>query len=518
MSRHIYIHKNAVLVPVVVPTVQIVSITNITSNGATILARVVNDGGSSITDYRFYFYAPLQPAVDVHVSPNPDGTFSYTGSTLAANTQYYLTASATNSMGSGSASQYFTTAAAMTIPVIRINSIDNISGTSADVACEVLSKGGGTVSVSGVCWNTSGSPTTANFKTTNGITEVGTFSSAMTGLVPNTRYYVRGYATNEAGTSYSAVTSFSTTAKVLILQFNTNCPATKTFTPSFAPISGTYEWDLGDGTTSLGNTTNHTYANSNTKTVKLYCTSGTPIISDLIIHNEYVIGMMDLSHSAFASLVRVHIYLNPSMNGIKLPSVLTGAVETFNLSSNGISGELYLTALVNFNSSGYITVAHNPITFIYFDNTVSGLINQIDLRDCNLGLASFTWLHRFTDNATIHLLDNPNLNSIHFGSVGHIGTLGGFDVRNCSLIDLVLGGFTGSLTASNLVWFFHDNGMSAGEVNVLLAELNSNAVNGSSGQIFISGTNAAPDTTSYNQNGVAHKAALISKGFSVYTN
>jgi len=86
------------------------------------------------------------------------------------------------------------------------------------------------------------------------------------------------------------------------------------------------------------------------------------------------------------------------------------------------------------------------------------------------------------------------------------------------LIDLVLGGFTGSLTASNLVWFFHDNGMSAGEVNVLLAELNINAVNGSSGQIFISGTNAAPDTTSFNQNGLAHKAALISKGFSVYTN
>jgi len=407
MSRHIYVHKNGgTATSVVVPTVQIVSITNVTSNGATILARVVNDGGSSITDYRFYFYAPLQPAVDVHVSPNQDGTFSYTVSTLVANTQYYLTASAANSAGSGGASQYFTTLSSVVVPTIRINSMGNITANSANVNCEILSAGGGTISVSGICWNTTGNPTTANSKTTNGITELGTFYSVMSGLQAGTTYYVSAYATNEAGASYSAVTSFSTTAKVLILQFNTNCPATKTFTPSFGPISGSYEWDLGDGTTVQGNVVGHTYANSNTKTVKLYCTSGTPAISDILIYNQFVVGMMDLSHSAFASLVRVHIYVNPSMTGITLPSVLTGAVETFNLSSNGIPGELYLTALVNFNSSGYITVAHNPITFVYFDNTVSGLINQIDLRDCNLGLASFTWLHRFTDNATIHLLED----------------------------------------------------------------------------------------------------------------
>ncbi|MDP3642027.1 MAG: hypothetical protein Q8S54_02425, partial [Bacteroidota bacterium] len=108
--RHIYIHKNSGTPPgAVVPTVEIVSITNITSNGATVLARVLSDGGSTIYDYRFYFYAAMQPAVDVHVSPNPDGTFNCTVSTLATNVQYYLTASATNSVGSGGASQYFTT-------------------------------------------------------------------------------------------------------------------------------------------------------------------------------------------------------------------------------------------------------------------------------------------------------------------------------------------------------------------------------------------------------------------------
>jgi hypothetical protein len=314
MSRHIYIHKNGGAAPTVVaPTVQIVSITNITSNGATVTARVLNDGGSTITDYRFYFYAPMQPAVDVHVSPNQDGTFNYTVSNLATNVQYYLTASATNSAGAGSASQYFTTGSSVTVPNIQIDSVSSITGNSANVACQLTSKGGGTVSVSGICWNTSGSPTTANSKTSNGPTEVSSFTSAMTGLQAGTTYYVRAYATNQAGTSYSNVSSFATTAKVLILQFVTNCPPTKAFSPSIVPISGTYEWDLGNGTIAQGNAVNHTYANSNQKTVKLYCTSGTPSISDILIFNQYVVGMMDISHSAFASLVRVNIYQNPSL-------------------------------------------------------------------------------------------------------------------------------------------------------------------------------------------------------------
>ncbi|MDP3683537.1 MAG: hypothetical protein Q8S01_06350, partial [Ignavibacteria bacterium] len=454
-----------------------------------------------------------------HVSPNPDGTFNCTVSTLATNVQYYLTASATNSVGSGGASQYFTTGTSVSVPTVRINSIGNITGNSAEVACEILSKGGGTITVSGICWNTTGSPTTASSKTTNGITEVGTFTSVMTGLQPNTTYYVKSYATNQAGTAYSAESSFSTPARVLILQFDTNCPPTKSFNPSIVPISGTYEWDLGNGTIVQGNSVSHTYANSNTKTVKLYSTSGTPSISDITIYNQYVIGMMDFSHAAFALLVRVNIYQNLSMTGIALPTVITGAVDMFNISFNGIIGDIYLTALVNFNSSASICVNNNPITFVYFANTVSGLINRIDMRDCNIGnLASFTWLHKWTANASIILMNNPNLNSIHFGTVAHVGSLQSLDVRSCALSDASLGGWASAMQAAGLVYIYNDNGMTAGEVNLLLSELNIIATNGSSGQIFIAGTNAAPDATSNNLNGLADKASLISKGFQVTTN
>ncbi|MBA4411134.1 MAG: hypothetical protein C0397_17165 [Odoribacter sp.] len=518
--RHIYIHKNAALA--VKPTVTLDSITLITSNGCNYQANVTSDGGSTITARGVGFYTAADCSGSYVDSVSAAGLGVYGGSVpiLNSGTTYYARAWAENSVGrSVSNIISFTTTSAVTIPTVRINSIGNITGISADVSCEILSKGGGTITVSGICWNTTGSPTTANSKTTNGITDVGTFLSAMTGLTANTRYYVKLYATNQAGTAYSSESNFLTPARVLIFQFDTNCPPTKSFSPSIVPISGSYEWELGNGTTVTGNSVSHTYANSNPKTVKLYCTSGTPSISDILIYNQYVVGMMDISHAAFASLVRVNIYSNPQLTGITLPSVITGALEQFNVSYNGIVGDLYLTALVNFNSSASISLNNNPITFVYFANTVSGLINSIDMRSCNIDyLASFTWLQKWTANASIILMNNPNLNAIHFSTNPHVGSLQSLDVRSCALSNASFAGWVSAMQAAGLVYIYQDNGMTAGEVNRLLWELNVVATNGSSGQIFIAGTNAAPDSSSDGYNGIAYKASLISKGFQVTTN
>jgi hypothetical protein len=63
--------------------------------------------------------------------------------------------------------------------------------------------------VRGVCWNTTSSPTTADSHTTDG-TGTGTFISYLTGLTPNTLYYIRAYATNSVGTAYGNEVSFTT--------------------------------------------------------------------------------------------------------------------------------------------------------------------------------------------------------------------------------------------------------------------------------------------------------------------
>jgi uncharacterized protein (TIGR02145 family) len=73
----------------------------------------------------------------------------------------------------------------------------------------ITDQGGAPVTARGVCWGMGQSPTIADNKTVDG-TGTGTFSSNLTGLIPDTTYYVRAYATNSAGTAYGNVISFKT--------------------------------------------------------------------------------------------------------------------------------------------------------------------------------------------------------------------------------------------------------------------------------------------------------------------
>ena len=77
-----------------------------------------------------------------------------------------------------------------------------LSGTTGfDAGGNVTDDGGASVTVRGICWNTAGTPTTADGKTTNG-GGAGSFTSNATVLSENTHYYFRAYATNGIATSY----------------------------------------------------------------------------------------------------------------------------------------------------------------------------------------------------------------------------------------------------------------------------------------------------------------------------
>ena len=60
-----------------------------------------------------------------------------------------------------------------------------------------------------VCWNTTGTPTIADSKTSNG-TGVTAFASTLITLLENTGYHVRAYATNSDGTGYGNELDFTT--------------------------------------------------------------------------------------------------------------------------------------------------------------------------------------------------------------------------------------------------------------------------------------------------------------------
>ncbi|HOY30279.1 MAG TPA: DUF1566 domain-containing protein [Bacteroidales bacterium] len=96
-----------------------------------------------------------------------------------------------------------------TVPVLTTSAVSNITTTTAKCGGSITSDGGASLTARGVCWSTSQLPSIANNKTTDG-TDVGSFTSSVTGLTPGTTYYVRAYATNSAGTAYGNQVSFTT--------------------------------------------------------------------------------------------------------------------------------------------------------------------------------------------------------------------------------------------------------------------------------------------------------------------
>lgn len=98
-------------------------------------------------------------------------------------------------------------------PTVCTVSVREVTSTSAICNGFVSKDGGSYVTIRGVCWSTSQNPTIDDRHTTDG-RGTGNFISFMTGLTAGTTYYVRAYATNQAGTSYGEQEIFTTVTDV----------------------------------------------------------------------------------------------------------------------------------------------------------------------------------------------------------------------------------------------------------------------------------------------------------------
>jgi uncharacterized protein (TIGR02145 family) len=94
-------------------------------------------------------------------------------------------------------------------PTITTGLISNVTTNSATVAGNVTADGGFSVNSRGICYATTPIPTLDNTCINSG-SGTGGFAINITGLSDNTRYYVRAYATNLAGTGYGDQTEFTT--------------------------------------------------------------------------------------------------------------------------------------------------------------------------------------------------------------------------------------------------------------------------------------------------------------------
>ena len=194
------------------PTVTTKSVGEVTETSAKVVGQVTEDGGAEVTERGVCWSTTAAPEVIDYrtVDGTGIGTFNSNISDLVPNTQYYVRAYATNEKGvSYGEEMTFTTKKEIELPEVKTAEVEDITESEAVSGGEVISDGGAEMTARGICWSTSQTPTIEDNKTTDG-SGVGSFTSNLSNLEPQTTYYVRAYATNEKGTAYGEEVSFTT--------------------------------------------------------------------------------------------------------------------------------------------------------------------------------------------------------------------------------------------------------------------------------------------------------------------
>ena len=211
-----------------VPTVETYNAENVSYTTATAKAKVVADGGATVTERGFcYSTSNTNPTLsDGKITVgNGTGNFNYSFTGLTDNTTYYIRSYATNSVGTAYGSTINFTTIEITAPTVAATTATNVSYTSVTLGGNITNDNGATVTERGVCYSTSTNPTISSSKKAVG-SGTGSFSIKITELNKNVTYYARAYAINSKGTSYGSVVSFTTTL-VGVIQGEFSVSATK---------------------------------------------------------------------------------------------------------------------------------------------------------------------------------------------------------------------------------------------------------------------------------------------------
>ncbi|MCQ2077201.1 MAG: DUF1566 domain-containing protein [Bacteroidaceae bacterium] len=151
-------------------------------------------------------FSTSTPTISDAKTDNGQATTSFTSTftNLQPSTTYYVRAYITTSYGTTYSANYLTFTTTDGLPTVSTNEITTANVTSSSFTCggNVIDAGDATITSRGICWNTTGTPTTTDAHSTNG-TGIGSFTHTVTGISTHTKtYYIRAYATNKYGTAY----------------------------------------------------------------------------------------------------------------------------------------------------------------------------------------------------------------------------------------------------------------------------------------------------------------------------
>lgn len=193
------------------PTVNTEPATNITTTSAQLNGFVTEVAGHPILERGFLFADndQLIGATD-YAAGSGGGSFHSMVSDLQMGTRYYYRAYAHTTLGTTFGDiLYFDTQSEL--PEVHTLMVTDTGIHRANCGGNVTFDGGSAVTARGICWSTAQNPTLNDSHTDDG-NGLGVFTSHITGLTPDTTYYVRAYATNSVGTAYGDQRSFTTTS------------------------------------------------------------------------------------------------------------------------------------------------------------------------------------------------------------------------------------------------------------------------------------------------------------------
>lgn len=196
-------------IEVTAPKLITFEVNNITNISVSSGGEIKNKGKYEIIRRGICWSTKPNPTIaDDKIKDDSDSdTFSLEITGLMPNTKYYLRAYATNYIetGYGNEIEFQTTGEK---PVLSTNPISAKTINSIQCGGNISSDGGDIIVARGVCWGENPEPLITDNKSDDGYS-TGQFTSFVTNLKSNTKYYIRAYATNSVGTTYGDIQSFT---------------------------------------------------------------------------------------------------------------------------------------------------------------------------------------------------------------------------------------------------------------------------------------------------------------------
>lgn len=154
------------------------------------------------------------------------GTYTTQLIGLAPGTVYYVRSYAENSKGLSYSPQFeFRTdgrdeSQAVLPTISEVTLIGEVGKSAVSLSADITNDGNGTIMSSGFCWSTSPAPTIESSNILQKNPAPGVFTDRISGLMSQTKYYVRAFAQNIKGYVYSSDYEFTTTAIIESLMAN----------------------------------------------------------------------------------------------------------------------------------------------------------------------------------------------------------------------------------------------------------------------------------------------------------